>query len=105
MYDCKPLPLLWRKFPQYSESNTIMLDDLRRNYILNKQSGLVIRPFRKAAQRRATDRELVKLKFYLRAIAQLPDFLSLEHGRWERWLQKRLSAADAAQLQADMLDP
>lgn len=27
-----------------------MLDDLRRNYVLNRQNGLVIRPYRKVPQ-------------------------------------------------------
>jgi len=39
LFDCKPLPLLWAKFP----------DDLARNYVFNKQNGLVIRPYRRAA--------------------------------------------------------
>lgn len=48
LFDCKPLALIWAKFPeQYGPHNTIMLDDLRRNYVLNKQQGLVIRPFKK----------------------------------------------------------
>ena len=47
VFDCKPLPLLWAKFPEhYNEHNTVMLDDLARNYVYNKQNGLVIRPFR-----------------------------------------------------------
>jgi len=47
VFNCKPLPLLWAKFPEhYNESNTVMLDDLARNYVYNKQQGLVIRPFR-----------------------------------------------------------
>ncbi len=40
LFDCKPLQFLWAKFPEhYNENNTIMFDDLRRNYILNKQVG------------------------------------------------------------------
>ncbi len=50
LFDCKPLPLLWAKFPEnYNEHNTVMLDDLARNYVFNKQNGLVIRPYRRAA--------------------------------------------------------
>ena len=41
--------MLWDKYPQfYNKHNTIMFDDLRRNYVMNRQNGLVIRPFRKA---------------------------------------------------------
>jgi ubiquitin-like domain-containing CTD phosphatase 1 len=30
VFDCKPLQFIWSKFPeQYTEDNTVMLDDLR----------------------------------------------------------------------------
>ncbi len=33
VFDCKPLAFIWQKFPEhYNEHNTIMMDDLRRNY-------------------------------------------------------------------------
>lgn len=52
MFDCKPLAVLWGKYPGvYTRENTIMLDDLRRNYVMNRQNGLVIRPFRKVRRR------------------------------------------------------
>ena len=57
MFDCKPLAFLWGKFPEfYNEDNTIMFDDLRRNFVYNKQNGLVIRPFKHAHRTRDTDR-------------------------------------------------
>jgi ubiquitin-like domain-containing CTD phosphatase 1 len=71
MFDCKPLGWLWAKYEQYSEKNTIMFDDLRRNFVMNPQNGLKIRPFRKAHLNRDTDRELVGLTKYLLAIAKL----------------------------------
>ncbi len=33
----------------------------RRNYVMNRQNGLVIRPFKRAHLTRDTDRELVML--------------------------------------------
>ena len=52
VFDCKPLAVLWDKYPGvYTRENTIMLDDLRRNYVMNRQNGLVIRPFRKVRRR------------------------------------------------------
>jgi ubiquitin-like domain-containing CTD phosphatase 1 len=45
----KPLGVIWGKFPQYSQRNTIMFDDLRRNFLMNPQSGLRIRPFREVS--------------------------------------------------------
>ena len=86
VYDCKPLPLIWAKFPGvYGPHNTIMLDDLKRNYVFNPGQGLVIRPYRKSATRAATDRELEKLAVYLLHIATTRStFEGLRHSRWER---------------------
>lgn len=85
MIDVKPLGVIWGKFPQFSERNTIMFDDLRRNFLMNPQSGLRIRPFREAHLNRDTDQELVHLAKYLTLIAKLPDFSHLRHSRWERY--------------------
>lgn len=67
----------------YSSANTIMFDDLRRNFVMNPQNGLTIRPFRKAHQNRESDQELIKLTGYLLAIADLDDLSGLDHGNWE----------------------
>ncbi|KAK8626840.1 hypothetical protein V6N13_134470 [Hibiscus sabdariffa] len=80
IFDCKPLGLIWAQFPEfYSSKNTIMFDDLRRNFVMNPQNGLTIKPFRKAHANRDTDQELVKLTQYLLAIADLDDLSSLDH--------------------------
>ena len=82
-----------------------MLDDLNRNYIMNKQNGLVIRPFRKAHQNRATDRELVKLKYYLQCIGKLDSLSSLQHRKWERYLHDHIAPADKQRMKADLAQP
>jgi len=64
-----------------------MFDDLRRNYVMNTQNGLVIRPFRKAHEHRHTDRELVHLTEYLLTIAEKPSLSDLDHAQWERHLR------------------
>jgi ubiquitin-like domain-containing CTD phosphatase 1 len=85
VYDCKPLPLIWANFPgQYGPHNTIMLDDLKRNYVFNPAQGLVIRPYKRSATTAATDRELEKLCVYLLDIAGRATFEGLRHSRWER---------------------
>lgn len=87
-FDCKPLGLIWGQFPEfYSSKNTIMFDDLKRNFVMNPQNGLTIRPFRKAHLNRNTDQELVKLTQYLLAIADLPDLSSLDHKNWESYTE------------------
>jgi ubiquitin-like domain-containing CTD phosphatase 1 len=106
VFDCKPLPLIWRKFGSfYKESNTIMLDDLRRNYVMNKQNGLVIRPFQKAFKTRATDRELVKLKYYLCLIATKDSLSDLNHSNWEKYLRQHITHTEAQLLKSDLADP
>ena len=42
--DVKPLGVVWGLYPQFSAANTLMLDDLSRNFLMNPQSGLKIRP-------------------------------------------------------------
>jgi len=71
----------------YNPGNTIMFDDLRRNFVMNPQNGLTIKPFRKAHANRDTDQELVKLTQYLLTIAELSDLSSLHHSRWESFSQ------------------
>lgn len=88
IFDCKPLGLIWDQFPEfYSSKNTIMFDDLRRNFVMNPQNGLAIKPFRKAHANRDSDQELVKLTQYLLAIADLDDLSNLDHGRWEFYIE------------------
>ncbi|KAJ1405405.1 Ubiquitin-like domain superfamily [Sesbania bispinosa] len=88
VFDCKPLGLIWAQFPEfYNASNTIMFDDLRRNFVMNPQNGLIIKPFRKAHANRDSDQELVKLTQYLLAIAELDDLSSLDHSNWESFTE------------------
>ena len=84
----KPLGVIWGKFSDfYDPHNTIMFDDIRRNFLMNPQNGLRIRPFREAHKNRDTDRELLKLSKYLRVIAQLDSLSVLNHKHWERFLR------------------
>ncbi|TGZ69536.1 hypothetical protein CRM22_003689 [Opisthorchis felineus] len=38
--EVKPLAVIWKNHPQWGPHNTIMFDDVRRNFIMNPQSGL-----------------------------------------------------------------
>ena len=68
-----------------------MFDDLRRNFLMNPGSGLKIRPFKNAHTSRSTDKELLKLSAYLKKIATLTTFESLDHKHWESYLIKNRS--------------
>mmetsp|Transcript_39962 Transcript_39962/g.55552 ORF Transcript_39962/g.55552 Transcript_39962/m.55552 type:complete len:317 (+) Transcript_39962:133-1083(+) len=90
LFDCKPLAFIWMKFPEfYNENNTIMFDDLRRNFVMNPQNGLQIRPFRQAHLNWSTDKELVHLTQYLMAIGELEDMSKLNHKHWESYMRER----------------
>ncbi|KAL6043407.1 hypothetical protein STEG23_007987 [Scotinomys teguina] len=92
LIDVKPLGVIWGKFSEfYSKKNTIMFDDIGRNFLMNPQNGLKIRPFMKAHLNRDKDKELVKLTQYLKEIAKLDDFLELNHKYWERFKRWYLS--------------
>ncbi|KAK3604426.1 hypothetical protein CHS0354_020849 [Potamilus streckersoni] len=93
--EVKPLGVIWGRFEQWSAKNTVMFDDIRRNFIMNPQSGLKIRPFREAHFSRDKDRELIRLARYLRAIASVDDFTTLNHRKWEKFRPKRKHREDA----------
>ncbi|TRY93114.1 hypothetical protein DNTS_007757 [Danionella cerebrum] len=86
----KPLGVIWGKYSEfYNRKNTIMFDDIGRNFLMNPQNGLKIRPFMKAHLNREKDQELYKLSQYLKEIAKLDDFSELNHKHWERYLSKK----------------
>ena len=82
--EVKPLGVIWGKYSQWSSSNTIMFDDLRRNFLMNPQTGLKIRPFKNALTEGHKDKELKRLTRYLKAISDMDDFTSLDHRNWEK---------------------
>ncbi|XP_077052791.1 ubiquitin-like domain-containing CTD phosphatase 1 isoform X3 [Siphateles boraxobius] len=88
--EVKPLGVIWGKYSEfYDRKNTVMFDDIGRNFLMNPQNGLKIRPFMKAHLNREKDKELYKLSLYLKEIAKLDDFSGLNHKHWERYLSKR----------------
>ncbi|CAG2191566.1 UBLCP1 [Mytilus edulis] len=82
--EVKPLGVIWGKYKQWDASNTIMFDDIRRNFIMNPKTGLRIRAFREAHMNRHKDTELLKLSKYLKDISNVEDFTELNHKYWER---------------------
>ncbi|CAD6216135.1 GSCOCG00004351001-RA-CDS [Cotesia congregata] len=89
LVEVKPLGVIWGKYQQYSAKNTIMFDDIRRNFIMNPGSGLKIKPFKQAHLNRDKDKELLKLADYLEAIAEVEDFQTLNHRKWKEYKSKR----------------
>ncbi|XP_041079052.1 ubiquitin-like domain-containing CTD phosphatase 1 [Polyodon spathula] len=90
--EVKPLGVIWGKYAEfYNKKNTIMFDDIGRNFLMNPQNGLKIKPFMKAHLNREKDKELLKLSQYLKEIAKLENFSELNHKHWERYLSKKQS--------------
>lgn len=91
----KPLGVIWGKFEQYSSRNTIMFDDIRRNFLMNPGNGLKIRPFKQAHFNRDKDQELLRLAKYLRDIAHEEDLASLDHKHWEKYQPRKKAKRDS----------
>ncbi|KAJ8920209.1 hypothetical protein NQ315_011870 [Exocentrus adspersus] len=96
--EVKPLGVIWGKFKQFSSKNTIMFDDIRRNFIMNPKNGLRIKPFREAHLNRDNDNELLRLSKYLKDLAEhCSDFASVNHRHWEKYKPKKRSERRAEQ--------
>lgn len=84
----KPLKVIWdmEEFSEhYSARNTIMFDDLKRNFLMNPQNGLRIEPYKNAHTNRDKDKELMKLAVYLKKISKLEDLSGLKHRNWHKY--------------------
>ncbi len=89
--DVKPLPVLWALLEgRYGPSNTIHVDDISRNFLLNPAQGLKIPPFKNAHQTRASDRVLWALGRYLINLVEVhgEDFSGVSHRGWEKRVAK-----------------
>jgi len=84
--EVKPLRVIWDNFPQWGPHNTIMFDDIRRNFIMNPQSGLKIKAYKNAYRSREDDRELLDLANYLLSIINVDNFATLNHKKWRRYM-------------------
>jgi ubiquitin-like domain-containing CTD phosphatase 1 len=60
---------------------------------MNKQQGLVIRPYKRAALNRSKDLELLNLAHYLTLVGALESLSHLDHRRWERYLARNWAGA------------
>ncbi|KAI5693669.1 ubiquitin-like domain-containing CTD phosphatase 1 [Diaphorina citri] len=101
--EVKPLGVIWGKFPSlYNPTNTIMFDDIRRNFLMNPRNGLRIRPFREAHLNRGSDRELKRLGRYLDEIATVEDLTALNHRNWEKYLHAKHKERKRARRRAMM---
>ncbi|CAG9460943.1 unnamed protein product [Pedinophyceae sp. YPF-701] len=88
-FSCKPLQYIWKKFDgTYTPDNTLIVDDLSRNFVMNPQQGLKCVPFRHCHTTGKNDTELRGLADYLDLIAPLRSLAALRHSRWQRYVAK-----------------
>jgi len=93
--DIKPLGVIWGKYPDYySSENTIMVDDLRRNFLMNPKSGLRISPYRNSYVAHEHDKELKDLASYLKKISTLESFAKLDHHHWKNFKKSDFSESE-----------
>ena len=74
LYNCsKPLAIIWKLFPNYTEKNTLMVDDIRENCELNMRNSYIIADYNRCWEENlqiqqdseSGDKRLLWLKFYL----------------------------------------
>ncbi|CAL8079387.1 unnamed protein product [Orchesella dallaii] len=82
----KPLCVLWNYIPSCSQKNTIMIDDMQKNFKLNPQCGLCIEAYHpRNLEDAEQDTMLVELEQYLNHIANVKDFTTLDHSAWRNY--------------------
>jgi NLI interacting factor-like phosphatase len=82
----KPLQVVWKNCTGFSDRNTIMIDDLPSNFLLNPQSGLVIHRYADHDTDKSADEELRLLSKYLSKISDVDDFRKLHHALWRLYV-------------------
>jgi len=87
-HSVKPLELIWRKFPMFSEKNTIHVDDLSRNFVMNLKNGIKIKAYRYSPQAAREDKELYFCAKYITSLASLVDFTKKDHTKWRDEAEK-----------------
>ncbi|CAH7689277.1 HAD-like domain-containing protein [Phakopsora pachyrhizi] len=80
-HEVKALELIWRKISNYNATNTVHLDDLSRNFVLNPTSGVKISAFKNARENKH-DRQLVFLARYFLQLSTISDVRTIDHKRW-----------------------
>ena len=99
----KCLPIIWNKFSQWNNTNTVHVDDLERNFQLNKSCGIVISPYNRedagvtsssasaSSISSSGDIELLLLARYLVEISDVPGPSDLEANVHRDWRGKMSS--------------
>jgi hypothetical protein len=58
----KPLHVIWNKMPSWNRTNTLHVDDLERNFVLNPENGIILSAYYRSPERAAEKLEKEKKK-------------------------------------------
>eukprot|EP01055_Gregarina_sp_Pseudo9_P001665 Gregarina_sp_Pseudo_9__1664@NODE_211_length_3603_cov_39_818743_g196_i0_p1_GENE_NODE_211_length_3603_cov_39_818743_g196_i0NODE_211_length_3603_cov_39_818743_g196_i0_p1_ORF_typecomplete_len419_score53_01NIF/PF03031_18/4_8e03NIF/PF03031_18/2_5e26Blt1/PF12754_7/0_00041ubiquitin/PF00240_23/0_0056ubiquitin/PF00240_23/2_1e03_NODE_211_length_3603_cov_39_818743_g196_i010822338 len=87
--EVKALQILWSKnINNWRSSNTLIVDDLPRNFMLNPLNGVPVRPYTKDLH--AVDKELLLLGHYLVQVASVEDVTTMNHSQWKQYMKTTL---------------
>ena len=85
----KPLQLIWDK-TEWTENDTVHVDDLTRNFSLNPTRGIKCTAYHRDRRGAAEDVELPLISAYLNHIATTPGGMELDHSSWRDKAQSLL---------------
>lgn len=86
-HQVKPLQLIWSNHSKWSERNTIHVDDLAKNFVMNPSCGLECSPYDRKLYKK--DKELLELAKYLEHLANKDiDFSTVNHSAWRKLMFK-----------------
>ncbi|KAF2883095.1 hypothetical protein ILUMI_23067 [Ignelater luminosus] len=77
----KPLDIIWKQFPEYNASNTLLCDSKEDSFHLNPLNGILVEPYYYDFY--AGDDELLKLLPYLEWVAEFKDVRDINHTIWK----------------------
>jgi len=96
VHHVKPLQIIWSKFEgRWDASNTVHLDDLKRNFALNPSCGLRCTGFYRKKSGARRDSELLGLGKYLVKLAEAKvDFQKANFDSWESVIRGNSALVD-----------
>eukprot|EP01057_Protomagalhaensia_wolfi_P002582 Protomagalhaensia_wolfi_Nauph_80__2581@NODE_272_length_2967_cov_129_396175_g203_i0_p2_GENE_NODE_272_length_2967_cov_129_396175_g203_i0NODE_272_length_2967_cov_129_396175_g203_i0_p2_ORF_typecomplete_len375_score51_44NIF/PF03031_18/8_1e24ubiquitin/PF00240_23/0_00075Blt1/PF12754_7/0_0029Blt1/PF12754_7/2_1e03UN_NPL4/PF11543_8/0_16UN_NPL4/PF11543_8/4_2e03UN_NPL4/PF11543_8/1_1e04DUF4941/PF16299_5/2_1e03DUF4941/PF16299_5/0_3_NODE_272_length_2967_cov_129_396175_g203_i04451569 len=93
-FEVKALEVIWSKrINGWTSSNTLIVDDLARNFMLNPSNGVLVRPYTRDLH--GTDHELWLLAHHLIKVAGCEDVRDVDHSQWRTVTQQTLRKATA----------
>jgi ubiquitin-like domain-containing CTD phosphatase 1 len=87
-HEVKALGIIWAKMPQFNAKNTVHVDDLEKNFVMNRECGVKIKAYYYSEETKNNDKELFYVARYLKLIAKADDLTQYDHRDWKEILKK-----------------